>query len=105
MEAVDESIDDKCQRLFKIRDELSKLSEQARILQSDINHLSTTQAKNMREFLLGNINPNKVAGDVPPTPSAQNISKVSTDMPIPASKDEGKSRVSIEASTLKEGTN
>ncbi|KAG5629425.1 hypothetical protein H5410_001142 [Solanum commersonii] len=120
METVDESTDNKSQRLFKIRDELSKLSEQARILQSEINHLSTTQAENMREFLLlckhldtypkqnsilkGNINPNKVAGDVPLALSAQNISKVSTDMPIPTSKDEGKSRATNEASTSKEGT-
>ncbi|KAG5594196.1 hypothetical protein H5410_035428 [Solanum commersonii] len=96
------------------------LSEQAQILQSEINQLSTTQAENMREFLLlcehldtypkhnsflkGNINPNKVAGDVPLALSAQNISKVVTDMPIPASKDEGKSRATIEAFTSKERT-
>ncbi|KAG5607505.1 hypothetical protein H5410_028997 [Solanum commersonii] len=107
MKTVDESIDEKGQRLFKIRDDLSKLSEQSRILQSEINQLSTTQAENMREFLLlckhldthpiqnsnlkGNINPNKVAGDVPLAPSAQNISKVYTDMPISKSKDKGKS--------------
>ncbi|KAG5569897.1 hypothetical protein H5410_059663 [Solanum commersonii] len=106
--SVDESIDEKGQRLFKIRDDLSKLSEQSRILQSEINQLSTNQAENMREFLLlcehldthsiqnsnltGNITPNKVAGDVPLAPSAQNISKVCTDMPISTSKDEEKSR-------------
>ncbi|KAH0636368.1 hypothetical protein KY285_036121 [Solanum tuberosum] len=108
MKTVDESIDDKSQKLFKIRDELSKLSEQSRMLQSEINQLSTTQAESMREFLLlcehldtrplqnsnlkGNINPNKVAGDVPLAPSAKNISMVSTNMPIPTSKDEEKSR-------------
>ncbi|KAG5603814.1 hypothetical protein H5410_025306 [Solanum commersonii] len=112
--------DNKSQRLFKIRDELSKLFEQARILQFEINQLSATQAENMREFLIlcvhldiyqkynsklkGNVNPNKAAGDVPLVSSAQNISKVSTDMPIPISKDEEKSRVIIEASTSKEGT-
>lgn len=108
MKTVDESIDDKSQKLFKIRDELSKLSEQSRILQSELNQLSTAQAENMREFILlyehldtrpsqnsnlkGNINPSKVAGDVPLAPSAKNISMVSTDMPISASKDEEKSR-------------
>ncbi|KAG5580041.1 hypothetical protein H5410_050668 [Solanum commersonii] len=92
MKTVDESIDEKGQKLFKIRDDLSKLSEQSRILQSKINQLSTTQVENMRDFLLlcehldthpiqnssmkGNINPNKVAGDVPLAPSAQNISKM-----------------------------
>ncbi|KAG5596633.1 hypothetical protein H5410_037865 [Solanum commersonii] len=120
METVDESIDNKSQRLFKIRYELSKLFEQARILQSEINQLSTTQVENIREFLLlckhldtypkqnlilkGNINPSKVAEDVPLALSAQNISKVSTDMPNPISKDNGKSRAIIEASTSKEGT-
>ncbi|KAG5623659.1 hypothetical protein H5410_008877 [Solanum commersonii] len=68
METMEESIDNKSQRLFKIRAELAKLSEQAQILQSEINHLMS----NLRE----NINPNKVAGDVPLAPSAQNISKV-----------------------------
>ncbi|KAG5596116.1 hypothetical protein H5410_037348 [Solanum commersonii] len=108
MKTVDESIDEKGQKLFKIRDDLSKLSEQSQILQFEINQLSTTQAENMREFLLlcehldtypiqnsnlkGNINPNKVAGDVPLAHSAQNISKVYTDMPISKSKDEEKSR-------------
>ncbi|KAL3359700.1 hypothetical protein AABB24_016291, partial [Solanum stoloniferum] len=108
MKTVDESIDDKSQKLFKIRDELSKLSEQSRILQSELNQLSTAQAENMREFILlyehldtrpsqnsnlkENINPSKVAGDVPLAPSAKNISMVSTDMPISASKDEEKSR-------------
>ncbi|KAG5597022.1 hypothetical protein H5410_038254 [Solanum commersonii] len=69
----------------------------------------------MREFLLlceyldthlihnsnlkGNINPNKVAGDVPLAPSAQNISKVSTDMPISTSKDEEKSRANEASSS------
>ncbi|KAG5599548.1 hypothetical protein H5410_030918 [Solanum commersonii] len=61
------------------------------MLQFEINQLSTMQAENMREFLLlcehldthpiqnsnlrGNINPNKVTGDVPLAHSAQNISK------------------------------
>ncbi|KAG5592017.1 hypothetical protein H5410_042531 [Solanum commersonii] len=115
MKTVDESIDEKGQRLFKIRDDLSKLSEQSRILQSEINQLSTTQAENMREFLLlcehldthpiqnsnlkGNITPNKVAGDVPLAPSAQNISKVCTDMPISTSKDEEKSRANEASSS------
>ncbi|KAG5603812.1 hypothetical protein H5410_025304 [Solanum commersonii] len=49
---MDEFIDNKSQRLFKIRDELSKLFEQARILQFEINQLSATQAENIREFLL-----------------------------------------------------
>ncbi|KAG5587036.1 hypothetical protein H5410_047470 [Solanum commersonii] len=108
MKTVDESIDEKSQKLFKIRDELSKLSKQSRMLQFEINQLSTTQAENMREFLLlceyldthptqnsnlkGNINPNKVAGDVPLALGAQNISKVSTNTPISTSKDEEKSR-------------
>ncbi|KAH0645792.1 hypothetical protein KY284_033676 [Solanum tuberosum] len=108
MKKVDESIDEKSQKLFKIRDELSKLSEQSRIIQSEINQLSTAQAENMREFLLlcehldtrpiqnsnlkGNFTPNKVAGDVPLAPSAKNISMVSTNMPISTSKDEEKNR-------------
>ncbi|KAH0686136.1 hypothetical protein KY289_016894 [Solanum tuberosum] len=107
MKKVDESIDEKSQKLFKIRDELSKLSEQSRILQFEINQLSTNQSENMREFLLlcehldsrpsqninlkGNINPNKVAGDVPLAPSAKNISMVSKDMPTSESKDKEKS--------------
>uniref|UniRef100_M1DD06 Uncharacterized protein n=1 Tax=Solanum tuberosum TaxID=4113 RepID=M1DD06_SOLTU len=106
MKTVDESIDDKSQRLFKIRDELSKLSEQSRILQSEINQLSTNQAESMREFLLlcehldtrpkqnsnlkGNISPNKVAGDVPLAPSAKNISTVNLNMPTSISKDKEK---------------
>ncbi|KAG5621731.1 hypothetical protein H5410_006949 [Solanum commersonii] len=85
------------------------------MLQSKINQLSTTQAENMKEFLLlcehldthsiknsnlrGNINPNKVAGDVPLALSAQNISKVSTDMPISTSKDEEKSRANEASSS------
>ncbi|KAH0693971.1 hypothetical protein KY285_021068 [Solanum tuberosum] len=116
MKTVDESIDEKSQRLFKIRDELSKLSEQSRMLQSELNQLSTTQAESMRKFLLlcehldtrpqnsnlkGSIIPNKVAGDVPLAPSAKNISMVSKDMPNPKSKDEGKS-LAIEASSSKE---
>ena len=108
MKTVDESIDEKGQKLFKIRDELSKLSEQCRMLQSELNQLSITQAENMREFLIlcvhldsrplqnsilkGNINPNKVAGDVPLAPSAKNISMVSTDILISSSKDEKESR-------------
>ncbi|KAH0650385.1 hypothetical protein KY284_030297 [Solanum tuberosum] len=115
MKIVDESIDDKSQKLFEIRDELSKLSEQSRMLQSELNQLSTSQAENMREFLLlcehldtrpqqnsnlkGNINPNKVAGDVPLAPSAKNISMVSTDMPISLSKDEEKSRANEASSS------
>ncbi|KAH0692448.1 hypothetical protein KY285_019545 [Solanum tuberosum] len=108
MKIVDESIDDKSQKLYKIRDKLSKLSEQSQMLQSELNQFSTNQAENMREFLLlckhldtspsqnsnlkGNINPNKVAGDVPLAPSAKNISMVCTDMPNSASKDEEKSQ-------------
>ncbi|KAG5594452.1 hypothetical protein H5410_035684 [Solanum commersonii] len=65
-------------------------------------HLDTYPKQN--SILKGNINPNKVAGDVPLALGAQNISKVSTDMPTPASKDEGKSRATIEAFTSKEGT-
>ncbi|KAH0657961.1 hypothetical protein KY289_026709 [Solanum tuberosum] len=119
MKTVDESIDVKSQKLFKIRDELSKLSEQSRMLQSELNQLSTTQAESMREFLLlcehldtrpsqnsnlkGNINPNKVAGDVPLAPSAKNISMVSTDMPIPASKDEEKGRANEATSSSSVG--
>ncbi|KAH0689783.1 hypothetical protein KY289_017141 [Solanum tuberosum] len=105
MRKMDQSIDEKSKKLFKIRDELSQLSEQSRMLQSELNQLSTTQAENMREFLLlcehldtrpqnsnlkGNVNPNKVAGDVPLAPSAKNISMVSKDMPS-TSKDEEKS--------------
>ncbi|KAH0753898.1 hypothetical protein KY290_024172 [Solanum tuberosum] len=107
MKKVDESIDEKSKKLFEIRDELSKLSEQSRIMQSELNQLNTAQAENMREFLLlcehldsrpslnssqkGNITPNKVAGDVPLAPSAKNISTVSKDMPISESKDKEKS--------------
>ncbi|KAG5591772.1 hypothetical protein H5410_042286 [Solanum commersonii] len=85
-----------------------------------MNQLSMIQTKNMREFLLlcehldtypkhnsilkGNVNPNKVAGDVSLAPSTQNISKVSTDMPNPKSKDKGKSRAIIDAVTSKEET-
>ncbi|KAH0776096.1 hypothetical protein KY290_007507 [Solanum tuberosum] len=65
-------------------------------------HLDTYPKQN--SILKGNINPNKVTGDVPLAPSAQNNSKVSTDMLDPKSKDEGKSRAIIKASTLKEGT-
>ncbi|KAG5601695.1 hypothetical protein H5410_033065 [Solanum commersonii] len=64
-------------------------------------HLDTYPKQN--SILKRNINPNKVAGDVPLALSAQNISKVSTNMPSPASKDEGKSRATIKASTSKEG--
>ena len=52
MKTVDESIDEKGQKLFKIRDELSKLYEQSRMLQSELNQLSITQAENMREFFI-----------------------------------------------------
>ncbi|KAH0644391.1 hypothetical protein KY284_032275 [Solanum tuberosum] len=109
MKTVDESINEKSQRLFKIRDELAKLSEQSRILQSEINQLSTNQAESMREFLLlcehldtrpkqnsnlkGNISPNKVAGDVPLAPSAKNISTVNLNMPTSISKDKEKGQV------------
>ena len=104
MKKIDESIDAKGQKLFKIRDELSKLSEQSRMLQFEINQLSTDQADNMREFLIlcerldsrpiqnsnlkESINLNKVAGDVPLVPSAKNISRVCTDMQTSSSKDE-----------------
>ena len=103
MKKVDESIDEKGQKLFKIRDELSKLSERSRMLQYEINQLSTDQADNMREFLIlcerldsrsiknsnlkESINLNKVAGDVLLAPSAKNISRVCTDMPTSSSKD------------------
>ena len=103
MKKIDESIDAKGQKLFKIRDELSKLSEQSRMLQFEINQLSTDQADNMREFLIlcerldsrsiknsnlkESINLNTVAGDVPLVPSAKNISRVCTDMPTSSSKD------------------
>ncbi|KAG5598558.1 hypothetical protein H5410_029928 [Solanum commersonii] len=53
-------------------------------------HLDTRPSQNSN--LKGNINPNRVAGDVPLAPSAKNISMVSMDMPISASKDEEKSR-------------
>ncbi|KAH0632852.1 hypothetical protein KY284_035638 [Solanum tuberosum] len=108
MKTVDESIDEKSQRLFKIRDDLSKLSEQSRMLQFEIDQLSTHQADTMREFILlcehldtrpiqnsilrGSIIPNKVAGDVPLAPSAKNISTVNSNMPISESKDKEKSR-------------
>ncbi|KAG5611689.1 hypothetical protein H5410_022970 [Solanum commersonii] len=55
------------------------------------NHIKDTHPI-QNSNLKGNINPNKVAGDVPLAPSAQNISKVYTDMPISKSKDEEKSR-------------
>ncbi|KAG5626898.1 hypothetical protein H5410_012116 [Solanum commersonii] len=89
------------------------------MMQYGIQQLNTEQAENMSEFLLlceyldtcpkrnsnpkGNNTPNKVARDVPLALSAQNISTVSTDMPIPKSTDEGKSRAMIDASTSKEG--
>ncbi|KAG5632571.1 hypothetical protein H5410_004288 [Solanum commersonii] len=108
MQIVETSIDDKSRNLFNIRDQLASLSEQARKMQYEINQLSEDQAENMHEFLLlcehldtcprrnsnpkGNINPNKVAGDVPLAPNAKNISSVSMDMPKPKSKDEGKSQ-------------
>ncbi|KAG5572685.1 hypothetical protein H5410_062451 [Solanum commersonii] len=108
MQHVEQSIDDKSHKLFKIRDELASLSEQERMMQYEINQLSTDQAENMSEFLLlcehlntrpkrnsnskGNITPNKVAGDVSLAPSAKNISTVSTDMPKPKTSDEEKSR-------------
>ncbi|KAG5589421.1 hypothetical protein H5410_039935 [Solanum commersonii] len=53
-------------------------------------HLDTHPMQNSN--LRGNFNPNKVAEDIPLAPSAQNISKISTDMPISTSKDEEKSR-------------
>ncbi|KAG5618724.1 hypothetical protein H5410_018548 [Solanum commersonii] len=61
-------------------------------------HLDTHPIQNSN--LKGNINPNKVAGDVPLAPSAQNISKVSTDMPISTSKDEEKSRANEASSSF-----
>ncbi|KAG5576835.1 hypothetical protein H5410_056969 [Solanum commersonii] len=85
MQTVDKSIDDKSNKLFKIRDELASLYEQTRMMQYEINQLSTKQAENMSEFLLlcehldtypkhlkGNIIPN-MAGDVPLAPGAKNI--------------------------------
>ncbi|KAG5585113.1 hypothetical protein H5410_045547 [Solanum commersonii] len=60
-------------------------------------HLDTRPKQNSN--LKGNITLNKVAGDVPLAPSAQNISKVSTNMPISTSKDEEKSRANNEASS------
>ncbi|KAG5579428.1 hypothetical protein H5410_050055 [Solanum commersonii] len=108
MQLVEKSIDDKSHKLFNIRDELASLSEQARKMPYEINQLSDDQAENISEFLLlcehlntctkrnsnpeGNINPNKVAGDIPLAPSAINISSVSMDMPKPESKDKGKSQ-------------
>uniref|UniRef100_M1DYT9 Uncharacterized protein n=1 Tax=Solanum tuberosum TaxID=4113 RepID=M1DYT9_SOLTU len=90
------------------------------MMQYGIQQLNTEQAENMSEFLLlcehldtcpkrnsnpkGNNTPNKlVVGNVPLALSAQNISMVSTDMPTPKSKDEGKSRAMVDASTSKEG--
>jgi len=89
MQTVDKSIDDKRNKLFKILEELASLSEQARVMQYEINQLNTEQAENMCEFLLlcehldtypkrnsnakGNITPNKVAGDFPLASSAKNI--------------------------------
>ena len=115
MKKVDGSIDEKGQKLFKIRDELSELSEQSRMLQFEINQLSTEQAENMREFLLlcehldtrpiqnsnlrGNIILNKVAGHVPPAPSAKNISTVRTDMPSSSTKDVRESRANEASSS------
>ncbi|KAG5628070.1 hypothetical protein H5410_013288 [Solanum commersonii] len=46
------SINDKSQKLFNIRDDLMSLSEQARKMQYEINQLSNSQAENMNEFLL-----------------------------------------------------
>ncbi|KAG5628094.1 hypothetical protein H5410_013312 [Solanum commersonii] len=60
-------------------------------------HLDTHPIQNSN--LRGNINPNKVAGDIPLAHSAQNISKVSTDMPISTSKDEEKSRANEASSS------
>ncbi|TMW80224.1 hypothetical protein EJD97_022615, partial [Solanum chilense] len=115
MKKVDESIDEKGQKLFNSRDELSKLSEQSRMLQFEINQLSTDQAENMREFLLlcehldsrpiqnsnlkESINLNKVAGDVPPAPSAKNISTVCTNMPSSSKKDVRESRANEASSS------
>ena len=115
MQKVDNSINEKGQKLFKIRDELSKLSEQAGMLQFEINQLSTDQTENMREFLLlcehldtrpiqnsnlrGHIILNKVAGDVPQAPSAKNISMVRTDMPSSSKKNERESRANEASSS------
>ncbi|KAG5575979.1 hypothetical protein H5410_056113 [Solanum commersonii] len=89
------------------------------MMQYEMNQLSTKQEENMSELLLlcehldtcpkrnsnpkGIITPNKVAGDVPLAHSAKNISTVSTVMPNPKSKDEGKRRVNEkDATSLKE---
>ncbi|KAG5568640.1 hypothetical protein H5410_064345 [Solanum commersonii] len=92
MQNVEQSIDDKSHKLFRIRDELASLSEQARMMQYEINQLNAEQADNISDFLLlcehldtcpkrnsnlkGNITPNKMAGDVPLAPNAINISTV-----------------------------
>ncbi|KAG5568389.1 hypothetical protein H5410_064594 [Solanum commersonii] len=53
-------------------------------------HLDTRPNRNSNPE--GNINPKKVAGDVPLAPSAKNISSISMDMPKPESSDKGKSQ-------------
>ncbi|KAH0645443.1 hypothetical protein KY284_033327 [Solanum tuberosum] len=52
-------------------------------------HLDSRPSQN--SSLKGNFTPNKVAGDVPLAPSAENISMVSKDMPNSESKDKEKS--------------
>ncbi|KAG5579448.1 hypothetical protein H5410_050075 [Solanum commersonii] len=97
MQHVEQSKDDKSHKLFKIRDELASLSEQARMIQYEINQLSTEQEENTSEVLLScehldtcpkrnsnpkkNITPNKVARYVPLAPSAKNFSKVGKQHP------------------------
>ncbi|KAG5570676.1 hypothetical protein H5410_060442 [Solanum commersonii] len=88
-------------------------------MQYEINQLSNEQAESMNELLLlcehldtspkrnsipkGNINPNKLAGDIPLAPSATNISSISLDMVKPESKDKGKSQtIQKDASSSKE---
>uniref|UniRef100_M1DX43 Uncharacterized protein n=1 Tax=Solanum tuberosum TaxID=4113 RepID=M1DX43_SOLTU len=119
MQLVAESIDDKSQKLFNIKDQLASLTEQARKMQYEINQLSNDQAESMSELLLickhldtcpkrntipkGNINPNKVAGDVPLAPSAKNNSSVSLDMLKSESKYKVKSQtIQKEAHSSKE---
>ncbi|KAG5621022.1 hypothetical protein H5410_006240 [Solanum commersonii] len=53
-------------------------------------HLDTCPKRNSNHQ--GNINPKKVAGDVPLAPSAENISSISMDMSKPESSDKGKSQ-------------
>ena len=78
MKKVDESIDEKGQKLFKIIDELSKLSEQSRMLQFEKTNLALIKPK---------------------TPSVKNISTVRTDMPSSSKKDVRESRANEASSS------